>query len=187
MMSNHLGDAPPFPPVAAELLTDAPRGDLVSDFLAHADAWRRATLAWLAGPECAGHLSGGLTEFLAAALGESAALGPELEARRVSRYPLPNPAATDGAAEHRRALDVLVWRSRLASFLADAWDTMGPPIFELEECDLTISALLISRSSAMECIDCLQPLLAHDQDAQHAHFFQCVVRLRRDRPPSEGA
>ncbi|KYF89560.1 hypothetical protein BE20_20125 [Sorangium cellulosum] len=169
-------EAPSFPRVAAEMLGSAPPAIVTQRFLLQVETWRTETLAWLSGPERAAHLSDGLAELLRAVLGDPSARRSREVPLTVTSYPAPNGSAV-GLAEHRSALDILVWRSTLVDYLQDVWDVIGPALFEVQECGFAVDILLMPQppSGVRLCIDCLQPLPA-DSAGQAAHYFHCRVR-----------
>lgn len=174
--------APGFPAVGAALTRGAaPEGE-VRTFLDDLAAWRASALAWLDAQAASGRLSDGLHEFLRWSLGVPGVQEPTLSGYHTR--PLPPPL--EPTSEH--ALDVLVWRSGVVDLLSDVWDTLGPALFELEECTLVIDAVFtpVTWRGALVCPDCLQPLPGASDEAA-AHYFVCPIRLRRDQAPGRPA
>jgi hypothetical protein len=175
-MHSELDADPGFPAVSTTLTRGAAPDGEVRTFLRGVARWRRSVLAWLDAQAASGRLSEGLRDLLKRSLGIPDVPAPTLSAYDIRSFPAPQ----GSPSEH--ALDVLVWRSGIVSFLSDVWDTLGPALFEMEECQLVISAIFTptARRGAVLCPDCLQPLPGASDEAA-AHYFACPIRLRRDQ------
>jgi hypothetical protein len=64
----------------------------------------------------------------------------------------------------RDPYQLVLWRGRQVGFLSDAWDTLGEPAFQFEECQLVIEALTPAGVSHGTCLYCLLPM----SDRSHA-------------------
>ena len=174
--------APSFLNVPGELLGDAPRLELVDQFLLDAQLWREQVIAWLGSPGRIDYLSEQLARELRWLLGEATLT--ERPPPPYRRWPLPltnNSTAgspPSGRDRWRRVLDVLEWRSRVVDYLADAWDIIGPEALEPRDC--ANAELLFEPSGEQKlCFECLQPLPSDDPMASDAHHRTCAVRRRR--------
>lgn len=175
--------APSFPSVPAELLSTSPQATSVAHFLAQAESWRRDVRSFLATPDAPTHLSAKMVALLRTVLDDPGGDKSAISGRPISTYPESALRARpgDGASAHNAVLDVLVWRSQLVHYLSDVWDVIGPPAFEMKECEFVIQALLHpeKQPGVKLCIDCLEPQPTN-KNLQMAHYDKCVVRCRRD-------
>ncbi len=165
---------PGFPPASAALVRGHAAEDEVRAFLGALAPWHEHAMGWLDERAATGEVSPALRDVLRWALGSRDAPAPHLPVYDVRRFP--PPAGSD--AEH--ALDVLAWRAGVVDFLSDAWDTLGPADFGLEECALALEELFVPAAlrGVAACPDCLQPLPARPREAA-AHVLACPIRARR--------
>jgi hypothetical protein len=176
-----------FPDLPGQLLGDAAPCPEVGDFLERVRTWREAARAWLGSAAAVeAPITDEMRRILRAALGDPAAPAGALGAARTYRvgpFPAAAPPAvaerTNGDCKDARRylLDVMVWRSRLVDFLSDVWDVIGAPLLDMDECEWVIRELLMPRSPARLCINCLQPMPS--PDFERRHYDACVVRIAR--------
>ena len=164
-----------FPPVGGNLVAGTAAHAEVDRFLTAVRDWRPLAAGWLREAARGGVISIGLRDLVTSALGLASGEPTVSTAYLVGRFPpLRSPATA-------HALDVLVWRSGIVDYLADAWDTIGSGAFEMRECALVIDEVLTPRSARRPtCPDCLQPLPEDTREAGR-HALDCPIRLRRER------
>lgn len=129
-------------------------------FLSEVRRWRREAVAWLESSRD-DRISGELAAFLLWTLG--AAPPPRGKVGPYSVSALPEAAlasAWNTAAESttRNVEAVLVWRAGVVDYLSDVWDTIGPSLFDMEECGVATD-LFMPRGLGFDghCWWCLQP------------------------------
>jgi hypothetical protein len=163
-------DALRFPRVASELLDTTPPVALVTSFSNAVNAWRAAVVAFLEEPGRSDFISDRLARVLSFLLGATERAEESLSPYRV--YAFPSAEATGGLAPSY-PLRVLVWRSAIVDFLADAWDTVGPDSYEPKDC-ANAELLFTPLGDDVSCFDCLQPVTAVAN-----HTESCKVRALR--------
>ena len=80
------------------------------------------------------------------------------------------------------------WRAHVVDFLADVWDTVGKPLFDMEECGYATDELLMPSPAPgiRFCPDCLERFPEPDTNGRlREHYGSCPVRRMLDQP--EGA
>lgn len=101
------------------------------EFLQRVEAWRRTLIEALRAPLPDLGLTVPMARFLSGALGSDVVDSAEPLPRPVRRFP------TVRTSEHSAvddAREVALWRARLIDYLADVWDVIGAPAFDLPEC-----------------------------------------------------
>jgi hypothetical protein len=77
---------------------------------------------------------------------------------------------------------VLLWRAGVVDFLADAWDTLGPPPFTMDECGEAAEIFEPEDLTPQECPLCLGRLPADPT----THCPRCPVQLAWDTARAAG-
>lgn len=181
---NAQTDAPSFPLVAPEILGGSPSSTAILGFHKEVWSWRRGTILWLTAGQKLAPLTPELAAFLRAALGDPGAYGPDFSIKAKYRYPsLPSDTKIgDWKRAHQYALAILMWRSMMIYFLSDVWDVIGPPLFDLPECNFAIEAVLMPEGPIRKtlCYNCLQPY-GTDRASMQLHEENCIISKLRDR------
>ena len=144
--------------------------------------WRDETVAWLESSQN-DRVSEELTEFLLWTLG--AAPRPQYKIGPYVVTVFPEDAAepdSDRAARRaqsattsREVEHVLLWRAQVVDFLTDVWDTIGPSLFEMEECDAATALFMPAGEVPAEYCDyCLEPYA--DAAGRVEHEQVCPIR-----------
>ena len=175
-------DFPRFPPVSPVLLAEGALPEIVEAFCESVQRWRREAVEWLTRDQESSTVSPSLARIVLWSLGAERTPGEMSPAYRLAVFPdLPGPDDTGGPRRTREecGLKILVWRSRIVDFLADAWDTIGPDSFTPQECGRIIEVFSVEkRKGSVRCIDCLQSL-SSDFEERRRHTRECSIRLRR--------
>lgn len=176
------GQAPHFPPVAAELLEADPPLAIVLAFRGEVEVWHRAVGAWLMSDQSSEYISARLGLVLLWTLGALESPPESLSPYRLATFPKPPPRSS-APAEATEALkhwaaEVLVWRARVQDYLADVWDMIGPDVLDPRDC-ANAEKLFDPHLPGTFCSECLQPMKKGDAATAQEHYEKCVVRLRR--------
>ena len=164
----------PFPDLPAGFWRGAATEAAAQAFLDGVEAWRAAMLTQLRQPSVGDHFSPSMALLLRRALGAADAPAPPL--RRFPDLARPGTSAvTDAGA-------VLLWRARLVEFLADVWDVVGTPLYDLPECSAAECCLLPRIQQGRDgddiCRFCLEPLVRRDDGAGYmVHDHRCPALL----------
>lgn len=168
-----------FPRVAPELLSETPPAAIVSSFVDAVLTWREAVVSFLNDPARPKFISDRLARVLSFLLGATDSADESLSPYRIYAFP---PAKTAGAGAPSYPLRILVWRSAVVDFLADAWDTVGPDSYEPKDC-ANAELLFAPLNDDLLCLDCLQPAASTAN-----HGASCKVRaLRLSEDAAAGA
>ena len=148
-------------------------------FLDQVQRWRGEALAWLTTSRDEG-VSDELADFLRWAFGVGPRPAYEISAYVVCAFPTVATeraiAALGADSAPERVQAVLLWRAQIADFLADVWDTIGPPLFDMEECAVAENLFLVElHHHGTYCPTCLTPHAGANGDG--AHRASCPVRL----------
>lgn len=172
---------PRFPMVPAEIWTadlDKPaRQQLLYQIL----TWRQAAIRWLRSNQIE-QLSSGLVDLLLWTLGDEPFSPIEPGPYRLKIFPpalhkMAPEALPLALATRDQILDILLWRAHLVDFLADVWDTLGSPLFGMEECGYATRMLMPEGANDTHCLLCLLAYAAGESGAV-AHYEQCPAQQR---------
>jgi hypothetical protein len=164
-----------FPVVPPEILeVGGARSPVVAEFLRQVDCWREQATAYLTSLPRDG--TSPISDELAVLLRQLIAGErlPERGAKAGRPYGLATFPAPARGHDPERALEVLVWRSKVVDFLSDVWDTLGPAAYEMEECGFVVERLLAPALDGTVCPECAQPIADWSE-----HEPLCVVRRLR--------
>lgn len=195
MMDSRHGTRPratgiAFPEPPPDAWTDALDVDAARRFLRDALTWRGECVRHLRRTveECSGADS--LEAWLLWALGAGDQPATKALPYAVSAFP----EDTTLGALRRDARDsdaraavvaILRWRAAIIDVLADAWDTVGPGIFDMEACAAAeLLFMPLNGDSSDRCAYCLLPV-QHDLAAPEdiTHYATCPARVG---PTSQG-
>jgi hypothetical protein len=145
----------------------------VQAFLEHVLRWREQVVKWLAGGHADDRLSPGLHDFLLWVLGQRAGPAVDTAPYAVSAFPYQRAADARVSRLSGRTiadvdvLDVLIWRALVVDFLADIWDTIGPPQFDVDECGYATALFMPDGEDGRRCPYCLQEYSGAVDPANH--------------------
>lgn len=143
--------------------------------------WRRAAIRWLRSDQIE-QLSSDMVDLLLWALGDEPVARIEPGAYPLTIFPpllhgMAPEALPLALATLDQILDVLLWRARIVDFLADIWDTLGSPLFSMEECGHATQIFMPEGVNASHCPLCLQAYTAGEAGAA-AHYELCPVQRK---------
>ena len=178
-----------FPEAPRTYGVPAPRVTTRGDSLIKISEWHTAVQQWLAGPLAYQHLSRGLIRLLLRTLGISPTRLMIIAPYRIFPFPVSLQVLSSGCCipcevVRQHCLDIMLWRSSIVDFLADIWDTVGEPLFDLHECGYAVELLFMPLPVPEHtfCPDCLQHFPVPDVSGSfREHYAVCVVRRARDR------
>jgi hypothetical protein len=180
----------PTPPLRFPRLPDgfwqgAANAGAASAFLDAVEAWRAATLARLV--DSSKPLTPAMIRLLRSALGAEA---DGAFPARVRRFPELGRLDSTALAD---AMAVVLWRAMLTDYLADVWDVVGTPDFDLSECTvaedwLTPGALEGQADEELDiCRICLAPLARRaDGSGFVVHDNRCPALRALGGPSGNG-
>jgi hypothetical protein len=175
-MSPHVLDgAPWFPAPPQEFWTGEADGRAIDTFLPRVLVWRDDLAAWLKAEQASEHLSVDLVDLLQWSIGERRGATLKMSPYALSvfpdgaRTPASRGVGTGGAGLlHAAVRDVLIWRARLVDFLADVWDTIDTPLFDVDECRMATDLFMpAGHGDDRLCPYCLQEYGGPDRTAVH--------------------
>jgi hypothetical protein len=151
--------------------------------LRHILDWRWATICWLRNPSGHPALSQNLVHLLLWAFGEQPLKNLDSRPYKLQGFPPDLRMLDQGAVMTRwRMVEnlqaVLLWRARLVDFLADVWDTLGTPLFDMEECRQATDLFMPGDFTGTDyCPLCLQMYpVANREEEAHQHYERCPVQ-----------
>lgn len=158
-------------------------------FLNQVSTWHNTVRQWLAGPSAYQQLSQGLIRLLLWTLGISPTRLMVIAPYRIFPFPVSLQVLSSGCRipceeVRQRCLDIMLWRSSIVDVLADIWDTVGEPLFDLHECGYAVELLFMPLPVPGHtfCPDCLQHFPVPDVSGSfREHYAVCLVRRARDR------
>ena len=170
----------PFPDLPAGFWHGTTAETAAAAFLDSVKAWRAATLTQLAQHSARDHFSPSMVRLLRHVLDADPGATDPLPPR-LGRFPELARPGTPALADARA---VLLWRAALIDFLADAWDVIGTPAYDLPDCAAAERWLLPHATHGHDtderdiCRICLEPLARRDDGAGYVvHDHRCPALL----------
>jgi hypothetical protein len=170
----------PFPDLPAGFWHGTTAETAAAAFLEGVKAWRAATLTQLTQRSTGDHLSPSMVRLLRQVLGGNPGAMDPLPTR-LGQFPELARPGTPALADARA---VLLWRAALVDFLADAWDVIGTPAYDLPDCTAAERWLLPHATQGHDtdecdiCRICLEPLARRDDGAGYViHDHRCPALL----------
>jgi hypothetical protein len=166
----------PFPDLPAGFWRGTTAETAAAAFLDSVEAWRAATLTQLTQRSAGDHLSPSMVRLLRHVLDADPGAADPLPPR-LGRFP---DLARPGTSALADARAVLLWRAALVDFLADVWDVIGTPAYDLPDCAAAERRLLPHTTDGHDtderdiCRICLEPLARRDDAAGYVvHDHRC--------------
>ena len=174
---------PRFPMVPEVYWTSVFDEVITHKFLREILAWRCTTIKWLKGVNSNVSLSEGLVDLLLWVFGDKQTMNLNLRPYRLTVFPNAHSIMTKevdmmNLFRKEDILVILVWRARIIDFLADVWDTIGSPLFEMEECSHATELFLPEACEGVNyCAFCLQncPISGHSKESI-SHYERCPIQ-----------